>query len=139
MKPNNKRDVLFSVSSNRIPGGYEAQVYIATKTGRISISAQARKEDVEEGVSGTRRMSPQSAAVKDAIGQAADIASTPFGQDMIKAPAQVAIQAVQAARELTERMRDGDHEARQALAGMARSSSKAVRKAVHAQRLFGER
>ena len=133
---NKKRDVLFSLASHRIPGGYEAHVRIATKTGYVLLSATAKKEDFTGGL---RPLTPpQAAAVKEVIGQAASLVTSSYGTN-VKAPAKFAILSVQAARELTERAREGDQEARHALVGMANSPSKAMRKAVHAQRLFGER
>jgi len=134
---NKKRDVLFSLASHRIPGGYEAHVRIATKNGYIVLAATAKKE--EGHTAGLRPLTPpQAAAVKEVIGQAASLVTSSYGTN-VKAPAKFAILSVQAARELTERAREGDQDARQALVGMANSPSKALRKAVHAQRLFGER
>ena len=139
--PGKKKDVLFSLASRRIAGGYEAQARIQTKTGYITVSASARQEDfddADEGAVRGRGTLSQSAAVKEVIGQAAEIVSSSYGNN-VREPAKFAILSVQAARELTERAREGDSDAVGALRYMAQSPSKSMRKAVHAQRLFGDR
>lgn len=134
MKKRNKK-TLFSLSVQRIPGGYDALCRVATDKGYLTLHSCIKKSDVAAGLF---EESPQSAALSDVLGQAAEIAASPYGENHLSSRTRYAILATVAARKLMDYVREGDPDARRALRHMARSSSPTLRKAVHAQRLFGE-
>lgn len=132
MSKKDKRDVLFAISARRVEGGYEARARLRTSTGFILLAARAQKKD---HVSGVRS---QSAAVGEVLQQAATICGT-MTDDKIPSSARFAVETTLLARELSERASAGDGDAKRMLARMADSDSPVIRKAVHAQRIFGEK
>lgn len=133
---NNKgQGPLFVLVVKRIPGGYRAQARVATRGGYVIFCATARRR---ENIGSEMTESPKTAAVKLALEQAGDFAVSPQGTFLVSSRARAAIAAMVAVREVVERAKDGDSEARVGMRKLKKSPFRIVRKAVNAQRLFEE-
>lgn len=126
---------LFVLTVKRIPGGYRAQARVATIGGYVVFCATARRrENVGSGIT----ESPKAAAVKLALERVGEFAASTQGTLLVSSRARAAIAATVAVREVVERAKDGDSEARVGMRKLKRSPFRIDRKAVNAQRLFEE-
>jgi len=132
---NPKQGPLFVLTMKRIRGGYRAQARVATRSGYIIFCATARRHEFAVG---ELSEPPKAAAMMSALAQAGEFAASSQGATLVSSRARAAIAATVAVREVVERAKEGDSEARVGMMKLSQSPHKLVRKAVNAQRLFEE-
>lgn len=131
-----KSKPLFVLAVGRIPGGYRATARVATRCGYVTFCATARRQSPRVGEVAE---SPKMAAMKEAVAQAFDFASSPQGNSLISGEARSALSTTLAVREMADRAKAGDPEARVRIRKLKQSPHRSIRKAVHSQRLFEEK